>query len=289
MVKKILIIVLLFSQCVANAQSGDSTLRKKRLKPLVYSTVGAYGLTLVGLNALWYSDFERESFHFFNDNAEWKQMDKVGHFYSAFHLSHTGYKGLRWAGVSESRAMLWGSLSGLIIMTPIEILDGFSSAYGASTGDIIANTAGSALFWAQQAGWGEVRIHPKFSFRQSGYAQIRPKILGSNFSEELLKDYNGQSYWLSFDLSKFNTGLPKWLNLAIGYGASGMVYASDAQNMANGFTSRRRFFLGFDLDLHEYRSSSKALNTLIYLINLIHIPAPTIEVSDQKFRFHFLK
>ena len=35
--------------------------------------------TLIGLNQVWYADYPRSDFHFINDNAEWLQMDKVGH------------------------------------------------------------------------------------------------------------------------------------------------------------------------------------------------------------------
>ena len=40
----------------------------------------------------------------------------------------------------------------------------------------------------------------------------------------MLKDYNGQTYWLSANLKSFFPGsnIPPWLNVAIGYGADGM-------------------------------------------------------------------
>ena len=64
---------------------------------------------------------------------------------------------------------------------------------------------------------------PKFSFHTTKYASLRPNVLGSSLSEEIFKDYNGQTYWLSVNLHSFfkSSKLPKWLNLAAGYGADG--------------------------------------------------------------------
>lgn len=269
--------------------TAQDTLMQKRLKPLLIATGAGYALTMAGLNQLWYADFERESFHFFNDHNEWKQIDKVGHFYAGFQLSSSGYKALRWAGVEEGKAILYGTLFSVAALTPIEIFDGFSSAYGASYTDLIANTTGGALFYFQQKNWGTIKVHPKFSFKSTHYPNLRPNVLGSTWYEEIIKDYNGQSYWLSLDISKFLSGsnFPKWLNLAIGYGAGGMIYANDHENMEAGFTPKRQYYVAFDLDFNEYHSKSKLVNTLIHFVNMVHIPAPTLEYSDG-FKFHFI-
>ncbi|MEP2772559.1 MAG: DUF2279 domain-containing protein [Fulvivirga sp.] len=262
----------------------DST---HRLKPLLIGTGVAYTGALIGLNQLWYSDFERESFHFFNDHREWKQMDKVGHFYAAFQLSSGGYRALRWANVTEDKSILWGTIFSAIVLTPIEVFDGFSTAYGASYSDVIANTAGASFFYLQQRKWGEIRIHPKFSFHRTSLPSSRPELLGEGLLEEVFKDYNGQTYWLSFDLSKLiNCNFPKWLNLAVGYSANNMVAAHDSQSESRGFSPQRQVFFAIDFDLNEYKFHSKLLNTLIYLVNMVHLPAPTLEYSD-KLKFHF--
>ncbi len=146
--------------------------------------------TLVGLNELWYKDSEKEPFHFFNDNNEWKQVDKVGHFYSAFYFSYGTSKALTWCGLPQQKANLWGALTGFLVLVPIEVLDGFSADYGASVGDLAADAAGSAFFLGQSALWNEIRIQPKFSFRRTSYAPLRPEVLGDGLATELFKDYN---------------------------------------------------------------------------------------------------
>ncbi len=276
--------LLFFFAYYASAQ--DSTSVKKRLKPLVIGSSTLYAGSLIALNELWYADFERQSFQFFNDNAEWKQVDKIGHFYSAFHISAASYHGLKWAGLEHKKSVIWGALVSTIVLTPIEIFDGFSAQYGASYGDLIANTTGGLFFAGQQLLWNEIRIHPKFSFNRSAYASLRPEILGQGLKEEILKDYNAQTYWLSFDMSKFNSFFPKWLNLGLGYGAKEMIFANDRQNQNSGFEPQRQFYVGLDIDISNFESKSRVVNTLIYIINLVRIPAPALEFSDGNFRFH---
>jgi hypothetical protein len=55
---------------------------------------------------------------------------------------------------------------------------------------------------------------------------LRPNVLGENFLQQTLKDYNGQTYWLSINVASFlsdDTRFPKWLNVAVGYGADGLI------------------------------------------------------------------
>lgn len=67
-------------------QPSDTTqqVNNKRLRGLVIGSTIGYGITLVGLNELWYEDSGKQSFQFFNDNEEWKQIDKAGHFFQHF-------------------------------------------------------------------------------------------------------------------------------------------------------------------------------------------------------------
>jgi len=58
----------------------------------------------------------------------------------------------------------------------------------------------------------------KYSFSKTAYAKLRPNTLGGNFIQQALKDYNGQTYWLSANIWSFNkeSNFPKWLNIAFG-------------------------------------------------------------------------
>ena len=281
--------MLISTLAVAQMQKVD-TLNRKRLRTVMITTGVGYGLTLAGLNELWYKDQPKGSFRFFNDNPQWNQVDKVGHFYTAYHLSRLGKSTFRWAGMQNKKAAFWGSVLGLGLMTPIEILDGFAPEFGFSWGDMIANTSGAALFLGQELIWQEQRIKPKFSFHQTSLSKLRPAVLGNGIHEELIKDYNGQSYWLSFDIHAFfkNSKIPRWLNIAAGYGAHEMVYARDFQNGQYGFQSFRQYYLGLDFDLSYIKTDKKWLKAALFVLDLIKLPSPAFEFSKNNTRFHLL-
>jgi uncharacterized protein YfiM (DUF2279 family) len=290
MISPLLISLIIFTVVSSGGNSfgqDKDSINSKRLNTFLITTGVAYTASLVALNQLWYSDHPKESFHFFDDSGEWKQMDKIGHFYSTFHLSQAGSKGYRWTGMSQKKSALYGSIMGIALMLPIEFMDGYSSEYGASSSDILFNFLGAGFFLGQDLLWKEVRIHPKFSFSKSSIADYRPEVLGSNGQEQLIKDYNGQTYWLSFDFHSLAGFKPKWLNLALGYGVENMINASGNPTSEFPYESYRQYYLALDVDLTHVKSSSKAVNTLLYLVNLIHLPSPALEFNSQnKVIFH---
>ena len=177
------------------------------------------------------------------------------------------------------------------LMIPIEVMDGFAVEYGFSWGDIAANLLGSGFFLGQELGWQGQKIKTKFSFHRTQYASLRPEVLGNGFFEELLKDYNGHTYWLSFDIYAFvnsNSKFPAWLNIALGYGAEGMVYAREHENVANGHESYRQYFVGIDVDLSHIHSRSKLINAVLFVADMIKLPAPAIEFNKKGINYHWL-
>jgi uncharacterized protein YfiM (DUF2279 family) len=236
---------------------------------------------MIGLNSVWYSQYDKQSFRFFNDWPEWNQMDKLGHFYSSFQLTTLGSHALRWSGVSKKKSDLAGTISSFAIMSTIEILDGYSTGYGASASDLVANGIGASLFLGQNLLWEEVRFYPKYSFHRSEFAPQRPGTLGNGLLEEIIKDYNGQTIWLSMDVDKF-IRFPAWINLAVGYGAESMLYARHEQNVEQGIYPYRQFYFSLDFDLTAIKSRSKVVNTLIFFVNMIKLPSPTLEFSQGK-------
>jgi hypothetical protein len=198
-----------------------------------------------------------------------------------------GSQMLRWCSLPARKSDKIGALTGFVMMSSIEIFDGFSQGYGASATDLLANACGTGFYLGQRLGWNEIRIHPKFSFHRTSLASSSPNnLLGSGLSE-VLKDYNGQTYWLSVDMDKF-IRFPKWLNIAAGYGANNMIYAHDSQNREAGYDPVRQYYLGLDIDLTAFKTKSKVLNTLIYVVNLIRLPAPALEFSKGKVKGYFL-
>jgi uncharacterized protein YfiM (DUF2279 family) len=269
----------------AQAQTDSLTVNRKKLSTFIIVSAAGYTAGIATLNHVWYKDTERQSFRFFNDNAEWKQLDKAGHFLASFYLSDIPARTLRRYGVSGKKADMIGALSGFLLTIPIEIMDGFSDGYGASWGDVAADAVGPAFYLGQKLMWKEIRIHPKFGFHRTGYAPMRPNLLGDNLLSEIVKDYNGQTYWLSVDVDKF-VSFPRWLNIAVGYGAHDMVFARDYQNQAQGFNPYRQYYLAVDVDLSGIRSRSRVVQTLVYMVNMIRLPAPALEFSSMGSKFH---
>ena len=281
--------ILLVSPALFAQEADSSRTNPRRMKLLAYGGAATYSSLLTGLNYLWYADHPQSKFHFFNDNRQWMQMDKAGHAYSAFHLSRIGSEAFLWAGMSWQKAAVYGSLSGWLFLLPIEFLDGFSPEYGASWGDLAANASGSLLYASQQLLWHEQRIKPKFSFHTTSFAPLRPNTLGHNLPTQILKDYNGQTYWLSVDIAKFlpaSNKYPSWLNLAVGYGMEEMIYAHPELNTAIGHQPYKQFFIGPDLNLSGIKSRKKWVNTLLFILDGIHIPAPAVEFSKNGIRLH---
>ena len=263
----------------------SDSLNIARRNAVVVSEAVIFSATLVGLQSYWYNDYPQSKFHFINDNADWLQMDKLGHIYTSYQLGNFGSGALKWSGVSQKNQLLFGSTIGFVFLSAVEVLDGHSSNWGASSGDIIANAAGTALFVSQELLWKEQRIIPKFSFHTTQYAEIRPEVLGESFNEQILKDYNGQTYWLSFNLNSFfkKSKIPQWLNLALGYGAEGMIYSRNTENspLFPNVTTFRQFYVSFDADLTKIKTNSHLLKTIFSVVNIIKIPSPTLEIKGN--------
>ena len=281
----LLIAASCFTPLTLNAQSDSIPLNKVAL----YGGIG-YTASLTALSVGWYGENGFDRFKFFNDNAEWNQVDKLGHAFGTYQLTRISYDVLRKTELTDSQALLWSAGLSVALFLPIEILDGFSPDYGFSYGDLIANAAGSGLFLGQELLWQEQRIKMKFSFHQTSYANIRPELLGENFLQQVLKDYNGQTYWLSFDIYSFmkKSSFPKWLNLAAGYGANEMVYARENENNANGYSSYRQYYLGLDFDFSYIQTDKRWLKTILYIADMIKWPAPALEISKNWVKGHLL-
>ena len=173
-------------------------------------------------------------------------------------------------------------------------MDGYSSNWGFSGGDIAANFGGTALYVGQELLWKEQRITPKFSFHTTEYASARPNALGENLPEQILKDYNGQTYWLSVNMYSFFKGskIPKWLNLAVGYGGEGMITGNDVLVNTVFLPEQdrvRQFYFSFDADLTKIETKSHFLKTVFSVFNTVKIPAPTFEFrADGVVKFRYL-
>src|SRR5882672_10017000 len=245
-------------------------MRGKKYIAIIF-TVG-YLISLLWLSSVWYNTYT--GFHFFDDLFEWEYLDKLGHFFSSFHLGLFFYKVFGDPeNLNQSLRRKWFCFSGFVLLIPIEILDGLSLNYGASPADLLANGLGGIFCYGYVATRVISGLLPKFSFHPTGFSLMRPEILGATLSQQVLKDYNGQTYWLSIDINKILDAkiLPNWLSLSVGYGAEGLLGGHDnVWNSNDGglkdYTSlsrTKRIFVSVDLNPVSLREKNRWLNYLL--------------------------
>ncbi len=296
------VILLLIPLLVSAQQSNDSSqvvadlkpVNKARLNGIIIGGSAAYAGSMTLLYQLWYKNYPQSSFHFINDNREWLQLDKCGHITSTYYIGKVGYESLKWAGVDEKRSAIFGGSFGFVYLTVIEILDGFSAEWGASGGDLLANTLGAGAFISQQLIWKEQRISLKWSAHGTEFAEYRPDLLGKSLPERLIKDYNGQTYWISANIRSFlgkESRFPAWLNIAAGYGGDGMTGATENPAEANGkplpyYERTRQFYVAPDIDLSRIKTGSPTINLMLKYLSIFKFPLPAIEFSSRGVRLH---
>ncbi|MCF8424086.1 MAG: YfiM family protein [Bacteroidia bacterium] len=275
--------------------SDSLSVFKKRKLTLGFSSLALTSASLTYFNEVWYKEYKTKSLHQFNDNKEWFQLDKCGHAFATYQTGRLMMDAMNWAGYSKKKQFLIGGLSGFTYLAAIELMDGFSDGWGFSWGDIYANALGSGFAIGQKALWNEQRIQIKFSYYNSQYAKYNPKLLGESAYSQFLKDYNGQIYWISINPSSFikaENKFPKWLNIAFGYGANGMIGANDNSILTENanqiyFNRYRQGYFSLDADLTRIKTKSKFLKSVFSCLNIIKIPFPNLEFSEKKLKFNY--
>ena len=302
----------------------SDTLDKPRL--FITSGVAAAGYTgiVYVLDQYWYAGYERAPMHSFDDSHEWNQMDKTGHLFTGYLETKWAYQIFRWTGAKKRNALIAGAGVGVLFQTTLEVLDGTSAEWGFSWSDVGANTAGGLLYAGQQLAWNEERISLKLSSHKRSRSLydytiratndpnvtttlgLRADALygkGENPFETLLKDYNTLTLWTSINIWSFlpnreASKFPKWLNVAVGYGAENLYRGEPAYDWKdkNGnhfqidpaeFPRYRQFYIAPDIDLTKIKTKSKALKTLFFALNSFKFPLPALEINGQgAFIFH---
>jgi len=276
----------------------------KRVKIVAAANIIGYGGGMIALNQAWYKDYPKSSFHTFNDIGEWQQMDKIGHVFSAYALSKASLELWRWTGINRKKRIWIGGMSGAIYQTTIEVLDGFSEEWGWSWGDFAANITGSGLLVAQELAWDRQRIQMKWSFHRKRYHQPTlnqrsNELFGKSNPERFLKDYNGQTYWLSAGIKDFfpKTKLPAWLQISVGTGADGMFggYDNTAKDDFGNLVFDRRdikryrqWYLAPDIDLTRIKTNKKGIKLALQILNIFKFPTPSLELSRGKLSWNWV-
>jgi hypothetical protein len=160
---------------------------------------------------------------------------------------------------------------------------GYSSGYGFSWSDMAANAIGSGTAYLHNDSADRFFPQLKYSFHQTDYPHRNRSLLGDNYGSEMLKDYNGQTYWLSIPgiIKKY-----PWLCVSLGYGAHDMIRARDAQNRAMGLDPYRQFYFSFDADLTKIKTNNCLLKGIFSAFRFVKIPFPMLEFSKSGVKAH---
>jgi hypothetical protein len=288
--------------------SKSDSLNPKRFYPAATFSIVAYTGFSYGLYQAWYKEFDQGNFHFFNDSGAWESMDKVGHGYTAYFQGVLGYKGASWTGLNKNNSILTGMLMGTIFQGTIEVMDGFADKWGFSSYDMLFNFGGTIAFSAQQYFWDEQRISFKISSHPVTYPDENissldglqmtslnnraSSLFGDSYMAKYLKDYNGQTYWMSVNPASFlaeNTRFPSWLNIAVGYSAENLFGGFENEwkegNASfvldqNVYPRYQQFFLALDYDFWQIRTKWAFANTILDILNIFKLPAPAIEFNS---------
>ena len=257
------------------------------------ASAGFWSSSLYLLNNVWYANSPRSSFHTFDDYQEWMQMDKVGHIFSAYHAANLLTHAYTWTGVKQSKAATIGSLATLAYLTSVEYLDGTNQAWGFSWSDQIANTLGAGVAWWKNQPSNSTAIYLKQSYSPSPYAGLRPSVLGKTNIERYLKDYNGQTYWLSFSPNRLlgTEFVPKFLLLSLGYSCDSKLEGHANEYVAaNGikYTAQREFLISLDIDFNQVLFKRKWVKKLFSLFQLIKVPLPAIQLLGSTLSFQYI-
>jgi len=265
---------------------NDSTKNKKKFRRVIGIAAGGYAALGLYLGTTWYAQEDLSSFHLFNDWHEWKQMDKMGHALGGYHGTKWMITGLKWSGIPKRQAILYGGMTGMIVMSSIEIFDGFGEKWGASLPDIGANFVGVSVAMLNQWLWNENRIQIKYSYWPSDIARSleHQDVLGANLPEWILKDYNGAAYWMSLRVhsflpeGNFKRIYPRWLNVAFGYGAGGLLggYGTDPEDViaAREF---RKYYLSLDIDFSNIRVRSGFWRMFLDGMSIFRLYLPAVQ------------
>lgn len=273
----------------------SDTLNKPRFIGVSIANSAVWAGSISALQFVWYKDFDKSPFHFFDDSHEWNQMDKMGHLYTSWQFAGFVDDLYQWSGVNHKKSALLAAGFSFGYMTTFELLDAYNEAWGFSWADVGFNAIGSLTYATQTYLWNEQYVRFKFSFHESGLADYRPNVLGNNFASRTLKDYNGQTYWMSFNpltWYKNEIRFPHWINLSLGYstnnqliGDGGTYVITDGAEQTS-FTPYRQYFLSLDIDFQKIPVKSRLLKLALRGVNMLKIPFPALEFSESQVKFH---
>jgi uncharacterized protein YfiM (DUF2279 family) len=305
----------------ARAPAAERQFHPKRFWPVMGGAVVADVGVMYGLHQLWYAGSQNTSFRFYSNNPrvggaggehdhgwldDWytyAQQDKLGHAFVAWRLARVFGAYGRWTGMNDARAGLFGAGASALFQSQVEIFDGFAAQYGFSRTDVLANVAGAALgglkvAYPQRLDW----FTAKYSYHPSPYRYRNLSGRAAfNYLGNVLKDYDGISYWLVVRPEELLAGRakarwPDWLALSVGYSANDITHAISGtqreQRLGPGPAGhhKRQLLISPDIDVlgrSTTRDWPQPLKALAGFFSFVRLPMPALQLTPDV-RWHWV-
>jgi hypothetical protein len=257
--------------------SGDDSVRINTTRLAIVGGTALGGIAAIHIYQAngWWKD-NRTSFHFREDLKYGLSVDKLGHVYGATAMAFVFRKALQWANLSEAASLWWGSGSALLYQTYVEVEDGFSE-WGFDRVDFASDVIGSFYPVAQHYSPFLKTFNLKFSYHPSELLN-NPGGIGFQGQKHIIfDDYEGQTIWLSASVHSLlprplDEFWPRWLCLALGYGARDVAGPEPFPVL----------ILSFDYDMTKIvPDDTSLLKTLGEALNFFHFPAPAVRIAPH--------
>ena len=273
----------------ATSQTDSS---KTIIKIINIGVPSAAVISLVGINEVWYKNYARSDFHFFDDLKEWNGMDKIGHACTSYQLNKVSHSLFKKNNIKKP--LLKSSVYTFGYMLGVELLDGYSTEWGFSIYDVIGNGLGTILYTFQERKFKNQPFKIKFSSNKSTYASCRPSLLGENRLQQILKDYNGQTYWLTFNYNELwnkRIKLFDYIDFAFGYSIDGFTGGHNNPeisscncliNDCNNLKRTSQFIFSVDLNTSKIKNKHPILGKFLLPFDIVKIPFPAFILNNSK-------
>jgi hypothetical protein len=276
------------SQPVEHSQHDSLFLGIERKTLLNYSLV-AYSLSSFYVEYQWWWKGNYRKFQYGNDgfaNNYSLGVDKAGHFYTSYFYFNALYECMEWGGFDEQTKLLTSIAIPAFYALSIEINDGFTM-FSFSGYDLTANMAGIGYGVLQR----QFPILQNFKFKWSYYPSGTVTVTAKG-KFPIASDYDGHIYWLSVDVhgllpSHLKNYWPKFLNLAVGYGAKNVSHQNTWLGEINSSgPPARKFAVSLDYNLVSFNIEDDLLYTVRNIVDYFRFPAPGVRlIGDQKADF----
>ena len=219
-------------------------------------------------------------------------MDKIGHACTSYQLNKVSHSLFKKNNIKKP--LLKSSVYTFGYMLGVELLDGYSTEWGFSIYDVIGNGLGTMLYTFQERKFKNQPFKIKFSSHKSTYASCRPSLLGENRLQQIIKDYNGQTYWLTFNYNELwnkRIKLFDYIDFAFGYSIDGFTGGHNNPeisscncliNDCNNLKRTSQFIFSVDLNTSKIKNKHPILGKFLLPFDIVKIPFPAFILNNSK-------